>query len=50
MLIVDAQVHIWANSTPTNPSHRQIPDFSAEDLLKEMDESGIDAAVIHPPG
>jgi len=50
MLIVDAQVHIWANSTPTNPSHRQIPDFSAEDLLKEMDETGIDAAVIHPPG
>ena len=50
MLIVDAQVHIWADSIPTNPAHRQIPNYSAADLLKEMDESGISAAVIHPPG
>ena len=50
MLIVDAQVHIWANSTPTNPAHRQISTYSADDLLKEMDEAGVDAAVIHPPG
>ena len=50
MLIVDAQVHLWANNVPANPGHRQIPDFSADDLLKEMDEGGVDAAIIHPPG
>ena len=50
MLIVDAQVHIWGKNLPTNPSHRQITSFSKDDLLKEMDEAGVDAAVIHPPG
>jgi predicted TIM-barrel fold metal-dependent hydrolase len=50
MLIVDAQVHIWANNKPTNPNHRQVSTFSAADLLKEMDEGGVGAAVIHPPG
>ena len=50
MLIVDAQVHIWGTGIPTNPAHRQISSFSADDLLKEMDEAGVDAAVIHPPG
>ena len=50
MLIVDAQVHIWGRGLPTNPSHRQISSFSKDDLLKEMDEAGVDAAVIHPPG
>ena len=50
MLVVDAQVHIWANNKPTNPGHRQVPTFSKDDLLKEMDEAGVDAAVIHPPG
>ena len=49
MLIVDAQVHIWANHLPTNPNHRQVATFSKDDLLKEMDEAGVDAAVIHPP-
>ena len=50
MVIVDAQVHIWSQNLPTNPSHRQITAFSVDDLLKEMDEAGVDAAVIHPPG
>ena len=50
MLIVDAQVHIWGTGLPTNPAHRQITSFLAEDLLKEMDEAGVDAALIHPPG
>jgi predicted TIM-barrel fold metal-dependent hydrolase len=50
MLIVDAQVHIWGKGLPTNPAHRQIPSFSKDDLLKEMDEAGVNAAVIHPPG
>ena len=50
MLIVDAQVHIWGQGLPTNRAHRQIPRYSKDDLLKEMDKGGIDAAVIHPPG
>jgi predicted TIM-barrel fold metal-dependent hydrolase len=49
MLIVDAQIHIWTGHKPANPNHRQILDFTAEDVLKEMDEAGISAAVIHPP-
>ena len=50
MLVVDAQVHIWGQNLPTNPAPRQITSSSKDDLLKEMDEGGIDAAVIHPPG
>ena len=50
MLVVDAQIHIWKNHKPTNPNHRQVTDFTAADVLKEMDEGGVDAAVIHPPG
>jgi len=50
MLVVDAQIHIWTNHKPTNPNHRQVTDFTATDVLKEMDAGGVDAAVIHPPG
>ena len=50
MLIVDAQVHIWGSGPPTNPAHRQVSVFSKDELLKEMDEAGVDAALIHPPG
>ena len=49
MLIVDSQVHIWSTGLPTNPAHRQITSFTVDDLFKEMDEAGVDAAVIHPP-
>src|SRR5262245_23566331 len=49
MLIVDAQIHSWKSSKP-NPNHRQIADYSADDALKEMDEAGVTATVIHPPG
>ena len=49
MLIVDAQVHIWSSGKPTNATHRQVPAFTKDDLLKEMDEAGVDAALIHPP-
>lgn len=48
MLIVDAQVHIWANAMPVR-FHRQIPRYTKDDLLREMDEAGITAAVLHPP-
>ena len=50
MLIVDGQIHIWTGHKPANPNHRQINDFTAEDALKEMDEAGVNAALIHPPG
>ncbi len=49
MPIVDAQVHIWSQGTPTG-FHRQVPSYSANDLLNEMDAAGVDAAVLHPPG
>ena len=49
-MIVDSQIHIWGSNLPTNPAHRQITSFTAEDVLKEMDEAGVDAAVIYPPG
>ena len=47
--IVDAQVHIWSGAKPTNANHRQVETFTANELLKEMDEAGVNAAVIHPP-
>jgi predicted TIM-barrel fold metal-dependent hydrolase len=55
MRIVDSQVHTWAASTPERPwsgggePHRTVP-FSNEDLLREMDAAGVDAAVLVPPG
>ena len=49
MLIVDSQVHIWSSGTPV-AHHRQVSSYSKDDLLKEMDEAGVNAAVIHPPG
>lgn len=48
MKIVDAQVHIWSSGTPSG-EHRKVPVFTAEELLAEMDEAGVHAAVIHPP-
>jgi predicted TIM-barrel fold metal-dependent hydrolase len=50
MLIVDAQIHIWANNLPTNAAHRQVPSYSAEECLMEMEAAGVNAALIHPPG
>src|SRR6266403_4649103 len=49
MKIVDAQVHIWSGGKPANLRHRQVPAFTRDELLKEMGEAGVDAAVIHPP-
>src|SRR3954454_15342989 len=56
MLIVDAQVHIWAADTPERPwpaesrhrAHRLQP-FSKDDLLGEMDAAGVARVVIVPP-
>jgi len=50
MKIIDAQVHIWSQTvTPPSGLHRKVGKFTAEDVLKEMDEAGVDAALIHPP-
>ena len=48
MLIVDSQVHIWNQGTP-NPWHRQIPSYTVDDLIGEMDEIDINRAIIVPP-
>jgi predicted TIM-barrel fold metal-dependent hydrolase len=55
MLIVDAQVHIWAADTPQRPwptgrsaPHRAQP-FSKDDLLAQMDAAGVARVVIVPP-
>ena len=48
MKIVDAQVHIWRRGT-TSGEHRKVSSFTAEELMAEMDEAGVDAALIHPP-
>ena len=50
MKIVDAQVHIWRQTvSPPTGKHRKVSLVSAEHMLKEMDEAGVDAALIHPP-
>jgi len=46
--IVDAQIHIWSKGTPSG-LHRKVSAFTAEEALREMNEAGVHAAVIHPP-
>jgi L-fuconolactonase len=56
MLITDAQVHVWGAHTPERPwpaygfgkEHQPVP-MSAERLLAEMDQAGVDRAVLVPP-
>jgi predicted TIM-barrel fold metal-dependent hydrolase len=50
MQIIDAQIHLWGSGLPSNLSHRQVTAFPPEDAISLMDEAGVDAAVIHPPG
>ena len=53
-MIVDAQVHIWASSTPERPwparhqSHRD-PPITAAELLGTMKDAGVDKAILVPP-
>ena len=50
MKIIDAQVHIWSQTV--TPPTRQAPqgdEGHRRGMLKEMDEAGVDAALIHPP-
>ena len=46
MLIVDAQIHLWAKGKPS-AHHRQTP-FLKEEALRAMDAAGVDRAVVHP--
>ena len=48
MRIVDSQIHIWENAK-MSAHHRQIPTYSKDDALAEMQSAGVDAALIHPP-
>ena len=50
MQIVDAQIHTWGTGLPSNRSHIQVTHFTPEEAILLMDEGGVDAAVIHPPG
>jgi predicted TIM-barrel fold metal-dependent hydrolase len=50
MRIVDAQIHLWGTGLPSNLSHWQVTHFTPEEAIPLMDEGGVDAAVIHPPG
>jgi predicted TIM-barrel fold metal-dependent hydrolase len=50
MQIVDAQIHTWGAGLPSNASHWQVTHFTPEEAIALMDEGGVDAAVIHPPG
>ena len=50
MQIIDAQIHLWGTGLPSNLSHRQVTAFMPEEAIGLMDEGGVDAAVIHPPG
>jgi predicted TIM-barrel fold metal-dependent hydrolase len=50
MRIIDAQIHLWGTGLPSNLAHRQVTAFTPEEAVGLMDEGGIDAAVIHPPG
>jgi L-fuconolactonase len=56
MMIIDAQVHIWAPETPEKPyatgnasePHRPLP-LGHEELLTEMDGAGVNRCVLVPP-
>jgi L-fuconolactonase len=54
MRIVDAQVHIWAASTPErpwparHPPHRRVP-ITQDDLLREMAAADVDRVILVPP-
>jgi L-fuconolactonase len=56
VLIVDAQVHLWAASTPERPwpaeqrvkPQREVP-LGTSEMLREMDTAGVDRVAIVPP-
>ncbi len=55
MRLTDAQIHVWQLSHPERPwrypqsrPHRPA-DFTAEDVIAEMDRAGVESAVLVPP-
>ncbi|MEQ1880817.1 MAG: amidohydrolase family protein [Burkholderiales bacterium] len=50
MQIIDAQIHLWGSGLPSNLAHRQVTAFTTREAIGLMDEGGVDAAIIHPPG
>jgi predicted TIM-barrel fold metal-dependent hydrolase len=46
MIIVDGQIHLWEKGTPS-AHHRQQP-YLAEQAIADMDEVGVDRALVHP--
>jgi predicted TIM-barrel fold metal-dependent hydrolase len=53
-MIIDAQIHVWKAETPDRPwrspvAHLPEP-FGYEDLLRLMEASDVDRAVLVPPG
>jgi hypothetical protein len=56
MLIIDAQIHLWETDRPDRPWMKGLQrpphrpnGFSAQEILAEMDEVGVNRAVIVPP-
>src|SRR5260370_8313956 len=51
MKIVDGQGHMWSSGVrPPSGLHRKVSKLTPEEMLKEMDEAGVAAALLHPPG
>jgi len=55
MIVVDSQVHIWAENTPERPwalgperAHRTTP-YTGDEVLRLMNEAGVDRAILVPP-
>ncbi len=48
MMIADAQVHIWTSGTPVH-IHRQVSHYTKDELLRDMDEAGVNRVLLHPP-
>ena len=46
MLIIDAQIHLWAG--PSAPAHHWRAPYSVDTALRDMDEAGVDRAVNCP--
>lgn len=55
MAIIDAQVHVWAESTPERPwpadaiAPHRVPALGPDELARRMDAAGVDRAVLIPP-
>src|SRR5215471_3354537 len=55
IIVVDSQVHIWAENTPDRPwvlgperAHRAVP-YTKDEVLGLMEEAGVDRAILVPP-